>query len=143
MSPNTRQNKELIGRWIAFANSGFVGSFAAFVATQYGSPLLTDDKLISMAKQSSHILDLARRGAEHRYAELKAEIAALVKHFPHLAARKDGHVVHGSAGLWNAVEDTLKLAAGRKKRRKMSAAARKKIGDAQRKRWAKAKAAEK
>ena len=38
-----------------------------------------------MAKHSSHILDLARKGAEHRYEELKAEIAALVKHFPHLS----------------------------------------------------------
>jgi hypothetical protein len=38
-----------------------------------------------MAKHSSHILDLARKGAEHRFEELKAEIAALVKHFPHLS----------------------------------------------------------
>ena len=40
-----------------------------------------------MAKRSSHVLDMARKGAEHKYAELKAEIAALVKHFPDLAAR--------------------------------------------------------
>jgi hypothetical protein len=38
-----------------------------------------------MAKHSSHILEMARKGAEHRYEELKAEIATLVKHFPHLA----------------------------------------------------------
>ena len=35
LSPNTHDNKELVHRWIAFANSGFVGSFAPFVATDY------------------------------------------------------------------------------------------------------------
>ena len=45
------------------------------------------------AKHSSHILDMARKGAEHKYAELKAEIAALVQHFPHLAARAGTRVV--------------------------------------------------
>ena len=39
-----------------------------------------------MAKHSSHILDMARKGAEHKYAELKAEIAALLQHFPHLTS---------------------------------------------------------
>ena len=38
-----------------------------------------------MAKHHSHILELARKGAEHRYHELKADIATLVKDFPHLA----------------------------------------------------------
>ena len=38
-----------------------------------------------MARHSSHILELARKGAEHRYEELKAEIATLFKHFPHLS----------------------------------------------------------
>jgi hypothetical protein len=45
-----------------------------------------------MAKHSSHILDLARKGAEHRYEELKTEIAVLVKHFPHLSGL--GRVSH-------------------------------------------------
>jgi hypothetical protein len=38
-----------------------------------------------VARHSSHILDLARKGAEHRFEELKAEIGALIKHFPHLS----------------------------------------------------------
>src|SRR5437588_860670 len=38
-----------------------------------------------MAKHSSHILEMARKGATHRLEELKAEIAALRKNFPHLA----------------------------------------------------------
>jgi len=37
-------------------------------------------------KHASHNLDIARKGAEHLYDELKAEIASLVKNFPHLAA---------------------------------------------------------
>jgi hypothetical protein len=39
---------------------------------------------LPMAKHSSHILELARNGAEHRYRGLKTEIASLVKIFPHL-----------------------------------------------------------
>jgi hypothetical protein len=37
-----------------------------------------------MPKHPSHILALAKRGAEHRHQELKAEIESLVKLFPHL-----------------------------------------------------------
>jgi hypothetical protein len=37
-----------------------------------------------MPKHSSHILNMARKGAEHRYQELNAEIELLVKHFPHV-----------------------------------------------------------
>ena len=37
-----------------------------------------------MAKHPSRILDLARKGAEYRYQELKTEIAALRKYFPEL-----------------------------------------------------------
>jgi len=37
-----------------------------------------------MARLSSSILELARRGAAHRYQDLKAEIASLLKAFPHL-----------------------------------------------------------
>src|SRR5882757_7251494 len=41
-----------------------------------------------MAKHASHILDMVRKGAEHRCEELKGETAALMKNFPHLAGRK-------------------------------------------------------
>jgi hypothetical protein len=37
-----------------------------------------------MAKHSASILELAKKGAIHRYQELKAELADLVKVFPHL-----------------------------------------------------------
>jgi hypothetical protein len=93
-----------------------------------------------MAKHSSQILELARRGAEHRYAELKAEIASLVKHFPDLTERESGPDLHGSAGLANAAEAMLKPAVGGMRRRKMSAKARAAISAAQKARWAKKKA---
>jgi hypothetical protein len=44
-----------------------------------------------MAKHSSRILELARKGAEHRYRELRAEIAALRKYFPELGGGASRH----------------------------------------------------
>jgi hypothetical protein len=92
-----------------------------------------------MAKHSSHILEMARKGAEHRYEELKAEIAALVKHFPRLTGRV---VSRGAAALSKGGKAAMAELAPRK-RRKMSAKARKAISDAQKARWAKQKAGEK
>ena len=95
-----------------------------------------------MAKHSSHILDLARRGAEARFVELMDELNFLTLSFPHLsaAANRDELPVEF---ILRQGRDKARLAAAIPKRRKMSAAARKKIGDAQRKRWAKQKAAKK
>jgi hypothetical protein len=84
-----------------------------------------------MPKHSSHIFELARKGAEHRLRELKAEIASLKKVFPHLS--------FGSA-VSPAMPDPVEEPRFRRRRRKMSAAARKKISDAQKKRWAKQRA---
>ena len=79
-----------------------------------------------MAKHSSSILEFAKRGATHRYQELKAELADLVKVFPHL---RYGAAV--SPAMPDAVEEP-KI----RRRRKMSAAARKKISEARKTRWA-------
>ena len=98
-----------------------------------------------MAKHSSHILDMALKGAEHKYEELKAEIAALVKNFPHLAGRKGG-MARGMAAVSKGGRAVMAAVAGKpapKKRRKMSAKARKAISNAQKVRWAKQKAAQK
>ena len=81
-----------------------------------------------MPKFSSHILELAKRGAEHRYQELKAEIESLVKHFPHLRR-------HSGGGLSAPVE-TVRRAIRRRRRRKMSEAARKAISERMTKLWA-------
>ena len=81
-----------------------------------------------MPKHSSRILELAKRGAEHRYQELKAELKALEKLF--------GRLHYGSA-----VSPAMPGAAGettvrRRRKRSMSAAARKAISQRMKKFWA-------
>jgi hypothetical protein len=90
----------------------------------------------AMAKHPSHILELARKGADHRYQELKAEIASLVKHFPHLGESRAGR---GPKTGQVSAAPAEAFPHPPRKRRKMSAAARKKISDAQKARWAKQK----
>src|ERR1700686_2282722 len=82
----------------------------------------------AMAKHSSHILELARKGADHRYQELKAEIASLEKHFPHLGGPREGR---GPKGAQVSASPAEASSHPPRKRRTMSAAARKKISDAQ------------
>jgi hypothetical protein len=89
-----------------------------------------------MAKHSSSILELARRGAQHRYAELQAELSALVRQFPDLRAGAREMVRRGRRAVSAAAAEFQP-----RKRRKMSAAARAKIAAAQRARWAKHRAA--
>jgi|SRR6516162_365746 len=97
-----------------------------------------------MAKHSTHILELARRGAELKYQELKAELAQLVKSFPHLRSVKSS-VSRGAAAISRRGRAAVVAMGGEeylpKPRRKMSAKARKAISDAQKKRWAAQKAA--
>ena len=88
-----------------------------------------------MAKHSSSILELARRGAQARYQELKAEMARLVRRFPSIVGTGREIVRRGRRAVKAAAAELQP-----RKRRKMSAAARKKISDAQKKRWAKQKA---
>lgn len=94
-----------------------------------------------MAKHSSHILEMARKGAEHRYEELKAEIAALVKNFPHLAGRASREISRAvSSGLAVVEAEAPKV---RRRARKKSAAARKAISARMKKYWAKRRTAKK
>jgi hypothetical protein len=82
-----------------------------------------------MANHSESILALAKKGATLRLQELKAEIAQLTKAFPHL---RYGSAV--SPAMPDAVEEPKT-----RRRRTMSAAARRKISEAQKARWAKQK----
>lgn len=68
---------------------------------------------------------LARVGAQLRLEEVRLEIAAILRTFPELAR---------GAGARKAASPAK--AAKARKRRKLSAAARKAISDAQKKRWA-------
>jgi hypothetical protein len=89
-----------------------------------------------MAKHSSSILALARRGAQHRYEELQQELSALIQQFPDLRGTAREVVKRGRRAIQAAAAELQP-----KKRRTMSAAARAKIALAQRARWAKRKAA--
>jgi uncharacterized protein YicC (UPF0701 family) len=88
-----------------------------------------------MAKHSSHILEMARKGAEHRYEELQAEITALVKHFPHVARKAGAQIAKTVSQGAAAVE--VEAPKVRRRAKKMSAAARKAVSDRMRKYWAK------
>jgi hypothetical protein len=85
-----------------------------------------------MAKHPSHILELARKGAEHRYRELKAEIAALRTYFPELtrASRVKQPQIDVSS------EPAALIDRPRRRRRWMSPAARKAVSRRMTKYWA-------
>jgi hypothetical protein len=106
------------------------------------NPLADPARIIEMAKHSSHILDMARKGAEHKYEELKAEMAALVKNFPHLTGRKGGMASVAPLASKGGKAARVPVAGepAPRQRRKMSAKARRAISEAQKKRWAKQKA---
>lgn len=92
-----------------------------------------------MPKHSSHILELARRGADARFRELLDELNLLTLSFPHLKDAVDKDDLPVKFILRRGRDRAL----APRKRRKISPAARKAIGDAQRKRWAQVKAAKK
>jgi uncharacterized protein YicC (UPF0701 family) len=88
-----------------------------------------------MAKYSSHILEMARKGAKHRYEELQAEIATLVKHFPHVARKAGAEISKAvSQGVAAVEAEAPKV---RRRAKTMSDAARKAVSDRMTKYWAK------
>jgi hypothetical protein len=76
------------------------------------------------------LYDLAKRGAEHRVDELKAELTLLLKQFPHLRRA----TAHRLGSLAEAVEAPIR---GKQRRQKWSAEARKAVSERMRKYWAK------
>ena len=90
-----------------------------------------------MAKHSSQILELARKGAEYRYRELKAEVAALVRDFPHLAERAGTALGRATGRAEATVKRTVRRGRG------MSAAARKAVSERMKAYWAARRAAKK
>jgi len=84
------------------------------------------DILIRLCQDPSHILELAKRGAEHRIQELKAELALLVRQFPHLR--------EGLANRLGSPAETV--ARPIRRRRRMSEAAKKAISERMKKVWA-------
>jgi hypothetical protein len=95
-----------------------------------------------MAKYSSQILQLAKRGAEVRLRELLDELKILTLSFPHLRDAVDRDDLPMEFILRRGQEKAGPVQAARS-RRTMSAKARKAISMAQKARWAKQKAAAK
>jgi hypothetical protein len=85
-------------------------------------------------KQKVDILKWARLGAASRLRELDEERHAILKAFPGLTPGS-GPARRGVTGRASSASAPVV-----RKRRKMSAAARKRISDAQKKRWAAQKA---
>lgn len=81
-----------------------------------------------MAKHSHSILELAKKGATHRFQELKAEISELMKVFPHL---RYGSAV--SPAMPDAADEDVTR---RRKRARMSAAQKKAVSLRMKKYWA-------
>lgn len=82
-------------------------------------------------KHSATIMELARKGAAHRYEELKKELTALLKAFPHLE--------YGSA--ISPAMPRQRFVPAPRKRRPMSSAAKKAASLRMKKYWEKRKAA--
>jgi hypothetical protein len=95
-----------------------------------------------MAKPSSQILQLAKRGADVRFRELLDELKFLTLSFPHLRDAVDRNDLPVKFILRRGEEKAGPIQVARS-RRKMSAKARKAISNAQKARWAKQKASEK
>jgi hypothetical protein len=103
-----------------------------------------------MAKHSSHIMALARRGAEHRVKQLQDELATIQKHFPDLVSHAGRLIKRGAVAAVSTIGGVTPEEGGReghgarkgsKKRRKLSAAGRAAISKAAKARWAKVRKA--
>jgi hypothetical protein len=89
-----------------------------------------------MAKrQTSDILRWAHLGAAARLKELDDERAAILKAFPALNSAS-ARATRARIAKENVETSDYDARPARRKRRTMSAAARKRISDAQKKRWA-------
>ena len=97
-----------------------------------------------MAKREKKTSDFRRYavvGAEQRLLELAEEAAAIFAIFPELRAPGRGFMAKAGGRAGSVAGDAVAAPVKRRRRRKMSAEARKRISDAQKARWAKQKAA--
>ncbi len=94
-----------------------------------------------MPRQSSQFIALARKGAEHRFNELRAELADLVLAFPHLRDSFDPDELPIAFRLRSAAERGERKALRR--RAKWSAAQRKTVSERMKKYWAARRAGKK
>jgi hypothetical protein len=95
-----------------------------------------------MPKHSSHILQLARRGAEARYRELIDELKMLTATFPHLRDAVDRDELPIKFLLRQGRDKAEVPLAPSNRRRRMSPAQRKAVSQRMRKYWAARRKAE-
>jgi hypothetical protein len=95
--------------------------------------------MAAMAKHSADILTWARRGAEARWHELQAEVAHLVKSFPHLGGLTATKTRKGRKST-AAASDVTPV---KRRRSKMSAAQKKAVSARMKKYWAERRNAKK
>ena len=88
-----------------------------------------------MAKRDTNIRAWARVGAEQRLTQLRTEVAEIYATFPELR--------RGSRAIRPAADNATNKPARARRRRKLSAEARKRISDAQKARWARQRARKK
>ena len=89
-----------------------------------------------MPRHPSHILEFAKRGAEARLRELVNEAKNLIGLFPHLRDSFDKDEWPVSFMLKKGAGRVTKKQAQGRRRRKMTAAARKAVSDRMKKFWA-------
>jgi hypothetical protein len=89
-----------------------------------------------MPRHSSQILDLAKRGAEARLQDLIHETKMLVELFPHLRGSFDKDELPISFIVAKGSGRLTKKTGVRRKRRRISAAARKAVSQRMKKYWA-------
>lgn len=92
-----------------------------------------------MAKHPDDILTWARRGAEARWNELQAEVASLVRAFPHLKTLSRS----AQRAIGTAARDVADTMAPRRKRSKMTAAQKRAVSVRMKKYWAERRTAAK
>lgn len=73
MATQTNENKELIRRWIAFANGGFAGSFNDFIAPDYVGHLGAVNMDRSELERLEREFRLAFPDTQHSIDEMIAE----------------------------------------------------------------------
>ena len=93
------------------------------------------DMLVSMAKHSSHILELAKRGAQARFQDLVQEAKLLLQLFPHVRDSFDKDELPISFIMAKGSGRLTKGKVVRRKRR-LSAAQRKAVSHRMKKYWA-------
>ena len=114
-------------------------SWPVFIATLhlYGVGYLQTEELLSLAKQNDDMRQWARMGAEQRLVQLAEEQARIYRMFRELRHRTSSGPSATAAQRGGKPASDGEQPARKRRRRRLSAEARKRISEAQKKRWAK------